>query len=315
METIYRDMVGGCRGDGRLAVTAAVAGRASSRNESRGSEIGGVTFFDESQLEPLACDDDRSASRFVRDLIGAGSPRKRESIVRERLDEMGFDGMGYYADWRQPDGTSTRAFLTTYAPKEWATRYFEEHYHEVDPRNLKQRRCSLPLVWDLGAMKDMAERRPPCTRVRRFIDEMEECGLRSGVFQRLVFPGAQPDEAVVSLVSGEPSRRWIDDGVLGAALTLALSVNDYLSGYVRLPKPQPTQQSDEPAAPPGSRLPATQRAVLWHVAHGLTDRQIAEKLSLSSHAVDYHLRQLRQRFAVRNRVQLVAATAHLLSAG
>lgn len=315
MEITYRDMVGKSRDGGRVAVSAAVAaGRAPSRAGTCGSEVGGVTFFDESQLEPLACDDDRSASRFVRDLIAAGSPRKRESIVRERLDEMGFDGMGYYADWRQPDGTSTRAFLSTYAPKAWATRYFEEHYHEVDPRHLKQRRCSLPLVWDLGSMKEMAERRPPCVRMRRFIDEMEDCGLRSGVFQRLVFSGTQPDEAVVSLVSGEPSRRWIDDGVLGAALTLALSINDYLSGYVRLPKPQSAHDADGSGLP-GSRLPATQRAVLWHVAHGLTDRQIAEKLSLSSHAVDYHLRQLRQRFAVRNRVQLVAATAHLLSAG
>jgi DNA-binding CsgD family transcriptional regulator len=310
MEMTYREMTGRGRDDSALAAAAA----RGARGDNQPDEVGGVTFFEESQLEPLRSDDDhRSASSFVRDLIGAGSARKRESIVRDRLDEMGFDGMGYYIDHRQPDGTTMRGFLSTYAPPEWSKRYFGGHYHEVDPRNVKERRCCLPLVWDLASVKEIADRRPACTRVRRFIEEMEDCGVRSGVFQRLNFVGAQPDETVVSLVSGEPSRRWIDDDVLGAALTLALSINDYLTGCVRLPGPRPKPADTTEVAESGPRLPATQRAVLWHVANGLTDRQIAEKLSLSSHAVDYHLRQLRQRFAVRNRVQLVAATAHLLS--
>ena len=36
-------------------------------------------------------------------------------------------------------------------------------------------------------------------------------------------------------------------------------------------------------------------------------RYVAHERQLSPHTVDYHMRQLRRRFAVRNRVQLVNA--------
>lgn len=310
METMDRELIGNCR-DGTARALAAKSGEG---DEARQEEFGGVTFFEESQLEPVRCEDDhRSASNFVRGLVGAGSARKRERVVRDRLDEMGFDGMGYYVDRRQPDGSTLRGFLSTYAPADWSRRYFGGRYREVDPRNQKDPRCSLPLVWDLASVKATADLRPACTRVRRFIEEMEDCGVRSGIFQRLVFAGVQSDETVVSLLSGEPSRRWIDDAVLGSSLTFALSIHDYMTTCVRLPDAKASAPSASDVAAAGTQLPATQRAVLWHVANGLTDRQIADKLSLSSYAVDYHLRQLRQRFSVRNRVQLVAATVHLIS--
>jgi DNA-binding CsgD family transcriptional regulator len=277
-------------------------------------EFGGVTFFRETELQPIRPDDERGASALVRNLVNATSARQREATVRTQLAHIGFEWMGYYTVLRQPEGGTMRAFLSTYSPLEWSRRYFEESYYELDPRNDKQRRSTLPLVWDLQSLHEIVARRPFCSRSRRFLEQMEESGLRSGIFQRLVFRGSRPDEeTVVSLVSTAPSRRWIDDGVLGSSLTLALSMHDYLSTYVELPKaPSANLMPADPL--PGIRLPTTQRAVLWHVAGGLTDREIAEKLNLSSHAVDYHLRQLRQRFAVRNRVQLVAATAHLRAA-
>lgn len=275
--------------------------------------VGGVTFFHESQLLPLAVDEERGDSCLVRTLLAAGSASKRESIVRERLDDLGFDWMGYYTASHLFDGGRFRGFMATYAPPEWSQRYFEQGYYEVDPRNLARKRWSLPLVWDSASLADMMSRRPACSRSRRFIEELTDGGMRSGVFQRVTSPGAKPGEdTVVSLVSTTPGRRWIDDEVLGNALTLILSLDHFWSHHVQLPAPT-TEVESHIGDLVAAGIPAMQRAVLGHVADGLTDREIAERLGLSSHTVDYHLRQLRQRFAVHNRVQLVAAAAHLLT--
>ncbi|WP_161974663.1 helix-turn-helix transcriptional regulator [Piscinibacter terrae] len=273
-----------------------------------------MTFFHESQLIPLAVDGERGDSCLVRTLLAAGSASKRESVVRERLDDLGFDWMGYYTASHLFDGSRFRGFMASYAPPDWSRRYFGEAYYEVDPRNLARKRWSLPLVWDGASLTDMMGRRPLDGRSKRFIEDLADSGMRSGVFQRVNCSGAKPGEdTVVSLVSSTPGRRWIDDEVLGNALTLILSLDQFWSHHVRLPTPT-TEVECSVSNLVASGIPATQRAVLCHVADGLTDREIAERLGLSSHTVDYHLRQLRQRFAVHNRVQLVAAAAHLLTA-
>jgi DNA-binding CsgD family transcriptional regulator len=305
--------------DSRVFARSGAAGlcRIESGNQHRGNTnsncVGGVTFFHESQLIALAANGERGDSGLMRTLLAAGSASKREALVRERLDDLGFDGMGYYTSSSRFDGSCFRGFMASYAPMDWSRRYFEEAYHEVDPRNLARKRWSLPLVWDGSSLAEMVSHRPSDVRSKRFLEDLADNGMRSGVFQRVTCPGAKPgDDTVVSLVSGTPGRRWIDDEVLGNALTLILSLDHFWSHHVQLPTPAVDVDSrvGELAV---SGIPVTQRAVLCHVADGLTDREIAQKLGLSSHTVDYHLRQLRQRFAVHNRVQLVAAAAHLLT--
>ena len=56
-----------------------------------------------------------------------------------------------------------------------------------------------------------------------------------------------------------------------------------------------------------AELSAVQKDILHCLAGGLCDKEIARRLALSSHNVDYHLRQLRKRFSVNNRVQLAKA--------
>lgn len=60
-----------------------------------------------------------------------------------------------------------------------------------------------------------------------------------------------------------------------------------------------------------SGLLPVQNDILRHVASGATDKEIARRLALTSYNVDYHLRRLRKRFAVHNRVQLVRAASAL----
>ena len=118
------------------------------------------------------------------------------------------------------------------------------------------------------------------------------------------------DIAGVSLQSAEPDRHWIGDTLLGEALAFGLSLHDFLSRHVCGPASQGLQARGV-AGLAATGLSPMQQEVLGLVVHGLTDKQIADRLCVSAHTVDYHLRQLRQRFAGRNRVQLVNGTEHL----
>jgi DNA-binding CsgD family transcriptional regulator len=66
--------------------------------------------------------------------------------------------------------------------------------------------------------------------------------------------------------------------------------------------------SDVAAAPQWSALTRAERNVVRHVAKGLTNRETAEKLFVSAHTVDYHLRRVFQKLGLRSRVEL----AHLV---
>jgi DNA-binding CsgD family transcriptional regulator len=58
-----------------------------------------------------------------------------------------------------------------------------------------------------------------------------------------------------------------------------------------------------------------QQSILVQLLQGRSDKEIAYRLELSAHTVDYHMRQLRRRFAARNRVQIVSAARRLAQHG
>jgi DNA-binding CsgD family transcriptional regulator len=271
-------------------------------------ETCGLRLYGEADLVPLPAPQRGGVPRLVNELLAAGSARQREAVVRARLQAMGFEWMGYGCAGA---GTVPQAYLTTYMHAAWAERYFERRYDEVDPRLLAPPRSSLPLVWDLQDIEANLAARPALARARRFADDLAASGIGSGIFLRIA--SVAGGQAVVSLMCGTPDRRWIGDRVLGEALTFGLSLHEFMSQHVRLPQgpAAPAQAAERPAA--AGNLPAIRQALLHLVVRGLTDKEIADRLQVSLHTVDYHLRQLRQRFGVRNRVQLANAAAQALA--
>jgi DNA-binding CsgD family transcriptional regulator len=287
-------------------------GSAEKESVFEGATHSGVTLYSEAELISLSNPHHGGLSRLMRDLLAATSARQRESAIRERLDDMSFEWMGYYTVSQQPGGAPRRAFLTTYTQRDWVKRYFDEHYEDVDPRQVRQPRSTLPLTWDIAYLDDCAEARPPSPRTRRFISELQDTGMFSGVFLRIPSQAHSTEQTMISLVSSAPNRRWIADRVLGEALAFSLSLHDYMSQHVRIPA-EVLADGTQACGVAAGGLPALQQAVLSLVVHGLTDREIAQRLQISGHTVDYHLRQLRQRFAVHNRVQLASAAAHMVA--
>jgi DNA-binding CsgD family transcriptional regulator len=276
------------------------------------SEGGDVILFSEQQLvlrNNAPVDDARPASgrqpaipNLVAHLLAAESPEQRESVVRGALQSIGFDWFAYGTVAHQRGASATKSFFTTYSHTEWTHRYFTERYSEIDPRHLDAPRSSLPLVWDIHDIDARMAVDHIQGRARHFADDFRDSGIGSGVFFHLASPNAPNERVVISLMSSANHRSWIVDRVLGQALTFGLCMHEFLSRHV-----EPIEHAP-PAAESG--LSALQRDILQCLSRGQSDKEIAYRLQLSSHAVDYHMRQLRRRFAARNRVQLVnAATA------
>lgn len=234
----------------------------------------------------------------VNDLLCASSGEERQRLVRAMLHAIGFEWLGYGTVCQHRTRSVPQSFFTSYGHAQWTRRYFEERYHEVDSRHQDAPCSSLPLLWDIDHLAAPVNSVPLTPHRRRFLDDFRDSGIRSGVFFSLASPTRANERTVISLMSSSPSRQWIVDSVLGQALTLALSVHECL-----------VQRSPALAARPstGAHMPRTQQHILNYLIQGRSDKEIAYHLQLSEHTVDYHMRQLRRRFAARNRVQLVNA--------
>jgi len=115
---------------------------------------------------------------------------------------------------------------------------------------------------------------------------------------------APPGQArrFVSLISRRATMAAPDDAVLGQVLMLALCLEAFHAALPDRPA------DDEPDI--GVALSPMQSQILDLLSRGMGDKQIAARLDMSRHNVDYHLRRLRKRFGARNRVQLMQAALH-----
>jgi DNA-binding NarL/FixJ family response regulator len=89
--------------------------------------------------------------------------------------------------------------------------------------------------------------------------------------------------------------------VLGQAIEYALSEEGEREPPTLVPVPeQQPPQVDEPT----ERLTAREQEVVLLVARGLTNRQIAQELSISEHTVANHVRKILKKLGLRSRAQI-----------
>jgi DNA-binding CsgD family transcriptional regulator len=301
----------------RGAAPSATASRGSALPLSRGSDaVDTAPFFylDDKPLPPPTSQGD--ATGLVAGLRGAPDHSARKALMKEQLRSIGFEWLGYGTFEDRQGVLRPLSVLASYAHEAWIRGYFSQRHHEVDTRANDAPVSGLPLVWDLESLAQSHCRQPletetgtrdTAARQRLLLDQMEASGIRSGISFRLATPGQMHEHTFIDLMSGTPGRRWILGATVGRALMLGLSVHEHVSRHVRKPVAAVRGQ-DEPLHAK-SPISPTQQSILESLLRGLGDKEIAYALGLSSHAVDYHMRQLRRRFGVRNRVQLVSAAA------
>ena len=236
------------------------------------------------------------------ELMAAETPALRQRTVKALLQSLGFEWLGYGCFSQASDKPVPRSFCTTYADPAWVERYFAEAYHRVDPRLKRVPESSLPAMWTMNELEAEGGGDTPSYLQglrQRFFNDLRATGAGSGVMMALPgLPGR--DRHIVSLISKRAGREWMTDAVLGQVLTLALCLHEFYSRYTLAP------QADTSRSAAGGLTPL-QCDILARLARGLPDKLIAAQLDLSLHNVDYHMRQLRKRFGVRNRLQLMQA--------
>jgi transcriptional regulator of acetoin/glycerol metabolism/DNA-binding CsgD family transcriptional regulator len=117
--------------------------------------------------------------------------------------------------------------------------------------------------------------------------------------------GGRPDSSQLSLASGRSIAIRTEPVRDGARLIGGLVHLDMVSGRGRAPSI--LQVGATTPAHAWASLTATEQAVAEHVAQGLTNAEVAARLFLSPHTIDYHLRQVFRKLDVRSRVELTRA--------
>lgn len=236
---------------------------------------------------------------LVEALLRESSHEARTALMQSAIRGIGFDWLGYASATSAGGQIQLRTFMDTYAHPGWRDYYLRERYYEVDPRHPRPGTFGLPLVWDVSDLERSAASGVQALRLRRFLDDLRDAGIRSGVFLNLPMPGSS-DFVAISFMSGIESRRWIGDPVVGQALTVGFALHEFLTCHADIPALGSRQRDG---------LSDVQRDILACLAQGLSDKQIANRMEMSIFNVDYHMRRLRSHFGVRNRVQLANAAA------
>lgn len=254
-----------------------------------------IRYIDELDIAPLTRADETGDATFIAAELGAArTADERVRMIRGILNIMGFSGLGYIAlkldAHKQPEYAY---LLRNYLPTDLLPQLLEGGYLLRAPHMRSAFESSRPHVWDMRSLVNASRKDGIAPPLRRFFDGMRENGLASGLAFSL--PIARTSLRALILFAGPPAHcEWITDSVIAQALGLGLSLHQRCAAYVQAICRQDSVHG----------LSQLQQRILGAVVVGMPDKAIAARLNTTVHNVDYHLRQLREKFGARNRSQL-----------
>lgn len=254
-----------------------------------------IRYIDEMDVAPLVRPDETGDAPFIATELGAArTAEERVRMIRGILNIIGFSGLGYAALKLDANTQPQYAYvLRDYLSTDLLPQSLEGGYLLRDPHMRRAFESSRPHVWDMRSLVNASRKNGIDPPLRRFFDGMRENGLASGLAFSL--PIARTPLRALILFAGPPVHcEWITDSVIAQALGLGLSLHQRCAAYV-----QAICRRDS-----ANSLSQLQLRILGAVVLGMSDKAIAARLGTTVHNVDYHLRQLREKFGARNRSQL-----------
>jgi len=169
-------------------------------------------------------------------------------------------------------------------PEEWARRYFSHGYLFRDPTIGQVQRAAAPFLWS-----ELEPAYKGDVAARRVMAEAGEFNLREGYTIPLVT--LEGDIAGFSLAGEHLEIAPEERPMLALVATYALG------------RALPLRQS--PKRPVAELTPREQEALQW-AAEGFSDGDISQRMGISEHGVDKHMRTVRAKLGATSRTHAVA---------
>ncbi|WP_118183122.1 helix-turn-helix transcriptional regulator [Paraburkholderia phosphatilytica] len=225
-----------------------------------------------------------------------------QAQIADDLRAAGFNVL-VYAAFETAGRHRLRTFaLRDFVPTGFLERYLAADLDGSDPCLASVEHTGLPCVWDLERLREDAGNSP---QVATLVELLRQHGLGSGVTFGMALPSLGL-RVLICVGSTQTEAGWIDDRAVSQALMTGLNVHRIVQQHV--------EALAAPAREP--ELDAEEASVLDQLVLGLSTREISERLALSVHQVNHHVRTLQRKFHVVNRMQLayVAGRRERLSA-
>jgi len=171
--------------------------------------------------------------------------------------------------------------------EDWAKYYSEKNYIEHDAMQSAGIGHPGIFIWD-----DMAQDNWLNKKQIEIFQKAKEFGLHDG---QTVFVHGHDGVKMAILMARSQSEERPDNDVLNI---IQLASNQLLSCYLKLKKHQFKFT--------GNQLSPKEKQVMKWIAKGLNKADVSEKLSISPHTVDYHIRNVLKKLGAKNTVEATA---------
>lgn len=210
-------------------------------------------------------------------------------VLYERaIADYGYDRTMYCALRNHP--ASTLPAVAKNYPDDWISYYVEKGYTDTDPVRHFCITSRKPFTW-----AEIAKQVPK--KHSRIFDEAREAGIRDGI--GIPVHGPNGEAMGIGLASSSGNT---DAGANLSSLHL-LSLQ-FHTAYMALAMPE---QSD---TTPVQLTPREKEVLQWCV-HGKSNWVIGELMSISEHAVDFHLRNIFRKLNANSRITAVVKALYL----
>jgi DNA-binding CsgD family transcriptional regulator len=201
-------------------------------------------------------------------------------------------GLKHFAYVSFPSGEDDMPLMLTTYPEDWVERYGENRYDRIDPVIARAVGTMLPFSWTIEALKSPPQ--PITRRLRCFLDEAAEAGIRRGVTIPIHDRQGRASSLTLAEFGMEPDfQRCIDQ-------------NQHALHLVALHLHARLRQDERPE--PETRPALTPREIdcLQWAAKGKSASDIAEIMRISRRTVVFHTENAKQKFGVATLSQAIA---------
>ena len=172
--------------------------------------------------------------------------------------------------------------LITNYQSEWVERYCTQHYEQLDPLIQRSRTDSKPIIWGSDSyVRDL------CKRQAHFFYEARSFGIQCGCS----FPIRSIDGSIGLVTYTADADDLLSDVLDQRGARLLIAAHQIMDSLADTPL----------TADDGNPLSVREREALIWVTEGLTSEEIADRMSVSVPAVNYHMSNATRKLSARNR--------------